>query len=121
MFVTACAASQQVRSLRRGERAAVRTDTVLPASEEPRSIQGRSSDRAAVKPETTLEPKMDALRIDIGHLREEHKKLKERVNAPKNTVSDLHPSVADAASDISDLQKEVTRLRQRIEDQEGRS
>ncbi|KAJ1154244.1 hypothetical protein NDU88_006998 [Pleurodeles waltl] len=44
----------------------------------------------------------------MGHLREDHKKFKERVEATENTVSDMHPSVAKAASHISALQKQIT-------------
>ncbi|KAJ1205940.1 hypothetical protein NDU88_001359 [Pleurodeles waltl] len=44
--------------------------------------------------QTRGKPKIDALRIDMGHLHEDFKKLKERVDATENTVSDMHPSVA---------------------------
>ncbi|KAJ1131530.1 hypothetical protein NDU88_009866 [Pleurodeles waltl] len=56
---------------------------------------------------TTLEPKIDALCIDMGHMREDHKKLKERVKATESTVSALRPTVADATSNIRALQKKV--------------
>ncbi|KAJ1179173.1 hypothetical protein NDU88_004409 [Pleurodeles waltl] len=56
---------------------------------------------------STLEPKTDALQIDIGHLHEDHKKLKDRVEAIENTVSEMRPTVADAATHINDLQKEA--------------
>ncbi|KAJ1115921.1 hypothetical protein NDU88_004141 [Pleurodeles waltl] len=70
---------------------------------------------------TTLEPKIDELWIDMGHMCEDHKKLKEHVEATENMVSDMRPSVTEAASHISALPKHVTQLRQRVEDQEGRS
>ncbi|KAJ1115905.1 hypothetical protein NDU88_004125 [Pleurodeles waltl] len=37
----------------------------------------------------TLEPRIAALHIDVGHLREEHKKLKERVTSAEGTISVL--------------------------------
>ncbi|KAJ1184911.1 hypothetical protein NDU88_001708 [Pleurodeles waltl] len=37
----------------------------------------------------TLEPKIGALRTDMGHLLEAHKKLKDRVEATENAVSDM--------------------------------
>ncbi|KAJ1201084.1 hypothetical protein NDU88_004900 [Pleurodeles waltl] len=42
----------------------------------------------------TLEPKNNALRIDIGHLRKYHKKLKDCVESTENTVSEMCPTVA---------------------------
>ncbi|KAJ1209425.1 hypothetical protein NDU88_004803 [Pleurodeles waltl] len=59
---------------------------------------------------TTLEPKIDVLRMDMGHLQEDHKKLKEREEATETTVSDMRPSVADATSHSRALQKEVSQL-----------
>ncbi|KAJ1140244.1 hypothetical protein NDU88_006601 [Pleurodeles waltl] len=44
---------------------------------------------------STPEPKIDALRIDMGHLWEEHKKLKDRVATTQSTVSELRPSLAN--------------------------
>ncbi|KAJ1189688.1 hypothetical protein NDU88_006430 [Pleurodeles waltl] len=55
---------------------------------------------------STLEPKIDALRIDIGHLREDRKKLKDRVETTEKTESEMHLKVADATTHINDLQKE---------------
>ncbi|KAJ1093293.1 hypothetical protein NDU88_006398 [Pleurodeles waltl] len=49
---------------------------------------------------TTLEPKIDALRIDMGHMREDHKKLKEQVEATEFTMASLRPMVSDATSHI---------------------
>ncbi|KAJ1176627.1 hypothetical protein NDU88_001898 [Pleurodeles waltl] len=66
-----------------------------------------------------LEPKIDALHIDVGHLREEHKKLKDRVTTTEGTISELCPSLANATKHIKDLQKEVLHLCQRLEDQEA--
>ncbi|KAJ1201096.1 hypothetical protein NDU88_004911 [Pleurodeles waltl] len=54
---------------------------------------------------STLEPKIDVLRIDMGHLRENHKKLKDLVATTESTVSELRPSLADATMHIKDLQK----------------
>ncbi|KAJ1216802.1 hypothetical protein NDU88_004401 [Pleurodeles waltl] len=48
----------------------------------------------------------------MGHQREEHKKLKERVEATENTVSDMSPSASEVAFHINALQKEVAQLRQ---------
>ncbi|KAJ1150287.1 hypothetical protein NDU88_003082 [Pleurodeles waltl] len=59
---------------------------------------------------TTLEPKIDALQIDIGHLCEDHKKWKDCVEATENTVSDMRLTVVDATTHINDLQKEVSQL-----------
>ncbi|KAJ1146351.1 hypothetical protein NDU88_012628 [Pleurodeles waltl] len=70
---------------------------------------------------STLEPKVDALHIGVGYLREEHKKPKDRVTTTESTVSELCPSLANATTHIKDLQKEVLHLRQRLVDQEGRS
>ncbi|KAJ1173687.1 hypothetical protein NDU88_005513 [Pleurodeles waltl] len=56
---------------------------------------------------STLEPKIDSLGIPIGHLHEDHKKLKDRVEATENTVSEMCPTVMDVATHINDLQKEV--------------
>ncbi|KAJ1127742.1 hypothetical protein NDU88_006135 [Pleurodeles waltl] len=72
---------------------------------------------AAQSINSTLEPKIDALRIDVGHLREEHKKLKDRVATTESTVSELRLSLATAPKHIKDLQKEVLHLHQRLEDQ----
>ncbi|KAJ1104718.1 hypothetical protein NDU88_002127 [Pleurodeles waltl] len=66
----------------------------------------------------TLEPMIIALRIDMGHQREDYKKLKDRLEAMENTVSDIQPSVTDATSHIRALQKEVLHLQQRVEDQD---
>ncbi|KAJ1105293.1 hypothetical protein NDU88_002701 [Pleurodeles waltl] len=61
---------------------------------------------------STLEPKIDALRIDVGQLREALKKLKDRAATTKSTVSELRPSLANATKHIKDLQKEVLQLHQ---------
>ncbi|KAJ1163532.1 hypothetical protein NDU88_003990 [Pleurodeles waltl] len=65
--------------------------------------------------------KIDALHINVGHLREEHKKLKERVTSAEGTISVLFPSLESATKHIKDLQKAVLYLRQWLEDQEGKS
>ncbi|KAJ1138530.1 hypothetical protein NDU88_004911 [Pleurodeles waltl] len=54
---------------------------------------------------TTLESEIDALRINIGYLCKDQKKLKDRVKATKNTVPDMRPTVADTATHINDLKK----------------
>ncbi|KAJ1138201.1 hypothetical protein NDU88_004592 [Pleurodeles waltl] len=61
---------------------------------------------------STLEPKIDALRIDIGHLREDHKKLKDHVATTEKTVSELRLTMVDATRHLKDLQKDVLHLRQ---------
>ncbi|KAJ1094095.1 hypothetical protein NDU88_007179 [Pleurodeles waltl] len=68
---------------------------------------------------TIFEPKIDTLRIDMGHLREDHNMLKEQVEATETTVCIMRPSMADATSHIKALQNEVSQLRQHAEDQEG--
>ncbi|KAJ1118383.1 hypothetical protein NDU88_006574 [Pleurodeles waltl] len=88
-------------------------DTLLVATLAEHTQKFHDIMNAVLDIKTTLEPKIDALRVDMGHLREYHKKLKGRVEATENTVSDMRPSVVDAASHISDLQKEETQLRQR--------
>ncbi|KAJ1096935.1 hypothetical protein NDU88_002065 [Pleurodeles waltl] len=70
---------------------------------------------------STLEPKIDALHIDVGHLREEHNKLKDRTVTTESTVSELCPLLANPTKHIKDLQKEVLHLHQRLEDKERRS
>ncbi|KAJ1218220.1 hypothetical protein NDU88_005803 [Pleurodeles waltl] len=70
---------------------------------------------------STLEHKIDALRMDIIHLHEDHKKLKDCVATTESTASELCLTIVDTTMHIKDLQKEVLHLRQRLEDQEGRS
>ncbi|KAJ1115482.1 hypothetical protein NDU88_003706 [Pleurodeles waltl] len=65
---------------------------------------------AVIDIKATLELKIDSLRIDMGHLREYHKKLKERVEATENAIPDMQPLVSDATSNISALQKEKLHL-----------
>ncbi|KAJ1101343.1 hypothetical protein NDU88_006412 [Pleurodeles waltl] len=60
---------------------------------------------------TTLEPKIAALQIDMGCMREDHKKLKERVEAMESTVASLRPTISDATTHIRALQREVAQLR----------
>ncbi|KAJ1113366.1 hypothetical protein NDU88_001612 [Pleurodeles waltl] len=55
---------------------------------------------------STLEPKIDALFIDVGQLREEHKKLKDRVVTTEVAVSGLRPPPTNATQHIKELQKE---------------
>ncbi|KAJ1111952.1 hypothetical protein NDU88_000224 [Pleurodeles waltl] len=71
--------------------------------------------------ETTLEPKIDALRIDIELTGEDRKNLKEQVETTEFTLSSLGPSVANATPQTKALQDEVTYPRLRADDQEGRS
>ncbi|KAJ1192081.1 hypothetical protein NDU88_001393 [Pleurodeles waltl] len=40
---------------------------------------------------STLQPNIDALCIDVGHLREVHKKLKDGVASTERAVAELHP------------------------------
>ncbi|KAJ1185575.1 hypothetical protein NDU88_002367 [Pleurodeles waltl] len=51
--------------------------------------------RAVQSIKSTLEPKIDALCIDMGHLREEHKKLKERVTSMEESVDLLDVVLPD--------------------------
>ncbi|KAJ1134676.1 hypothetical protein NDU88_001125 [Pleurodeles waltl] len=60
----------------------------------------------------TLGPKIDVLQIDMAHMRGDHKKLKERVDATESTMAALRPTVLDATSHIRALQREMTQLRQ---------
>ncbi|KAJ1181782.1 hypothetical protein NDU88_006981 [Pleurodeles waltl] len=62
---------------------------------------------------TTLEPKIDTVVIDMGHMQEDHKKLKEHVDATEFTMAALRPTVLHATSHIRALQREVAQLRQR--------
>ncbi|KAJ1080032.1 hypothetical protein NDU88_000254 [Pleurodeles waltl] len=66
---------------------------------------------------TTLEPKIDILRNDMGLMREDHKKLKARVESTESSLACLRPSVAYATARIRALQKEVAYLRWRADDQ----
>ncbi|KAJ1186610.1 hypothetical protein NDU88_003391 [Pleurodeles waltl] len=52
---------------------------------------------------TTLEPKIDALRIDMGHMRDDHKKLKDRIEATESTLASPRPSVSDTTAHIRTL------------------
>ncbi|KAJ1185322.1 hypothetical protein NDU88_002116 [Pleurodeles waltl] len=70
---------------------------------------------------STLDPKIDALCIGMGHLREEDKRLKERVASAEGEVAELRPPLAAATQHVTDLQREVLRLHQWLEDQEGRA
>ncbi|KAJ1127841.1 hypothetical protein NDU88_006234 [Pleurodeles waltl] len=83
-------------------------DTSLTATLAEHSQKFNDILNAVLNIKNTLETKIDALWIDMGHLREDHKKLKERVEATKSTVSDVRPLVVDAASHISAFQKERT-------------
>ncbi|KAJ1121135.1 hypothetical protein NDU88_009263 [Pleurodeles waltl] len=69
---------------------------------------------------STLEPKDDALHIDLDHLSEDHKKLKDRVATTESTVSELHPrktkgSLPDGArrSRAAPSKEEATKGRER--------
>ncbi|KAJ1217818.1 hypothetical protein NDU88_005405 [Pleurodeles waltl] len=55
---------------------------------------------AVLHTKTTLEPKIDPLQMDMDHMREDHKKLKERVEAMESTMASLKPTVTDATSHI---------------------
>ncbi|KAJ1096781.1 hypothetical protein NDU88_001912 [Pleurodeles waltl] len=68
----------------------------------------------------SLEPKIDALQIDVGLMRGDHKKIKERVEIIKSTVASNRPTVKDTEPQIQTLEPEVEELRKRIEDLEGR-
>ncbi|KAJ1214635.1 hypothetical protein NDU88_002253 [Pleurodeles waltl] len=70
---------------------------------------------------STLESKIDALCIDMGHLGKEHKTLKEHVASTDSEVTELLPPLATATQHVRDLQREVSCLHQRTEGQEGRA
>ncbi|KAJ1139208.1 hypothetical protein NDU88_005583 [Pleurodeles waltl] len=63
--------------------------------------------RAVQSIKSTLEPKIDALCIDMGHLRKEHKKLKERVTSMEGEVTEMRPPIATTTQHVRDLQREL--------------
>ncbi|KAJ1206423.1 hypothetical protein NDU88_001828 [Pleurodeles waltl] len=65
--------------------------------------------RALQSVKSTLEPKIDALCIDMGNLREEHKKLKKRVTSMEGGVAEMRPPIATTTQHVRDLQREYTR------------
>ncbi|KAJ1122569.1 hypothetical protein NDU88_001055 [Pleurodeles waltl] len=74
---------------------------------------------AVLDNKTTLEPKIDTLRIDMGLITDDRKKLKERLKTTESNLASLVPPVSDANAHIRALQDEVAHFRQRADDQEG--
>ncbi|KAJ1179269.1 hypothetical protein NDU88_004503 [Pleurodeles waltl] len=70
---------------------------------------------------TSLEPKIDTLRIDMVLLREDHKKLKECIESTDSTLASFRPMVSDTSAHIKALEDEVDYLRKCADDQEGMS
>ncbi|KAJ1109514.1 hypothetical protein NDU88_006874 [Pleurodeles waltl] len=68
-----------------------------------------------------LEPKFDALRIEMGLIRGDYNKLKELVDTTESTLASLGRSVTEASACINALQDEVASLRRRMDRQQGRS
>ncbi|KAJ1115818.1 hypothetical protein NDU88_004040 [Pleurodeles waltl] len=59
---------------------------------------------------TTLGPKIDALQMDMGHMRKDHKKLKERVEATESTMASIRPTTSEATTHIKAFQRDVAQL-----------
>ncbi|KAJ1194402.1 hypothetical protein NDU88_003691 [Pleurodeles waltl] len=62
-----------------------------------------------------LKLKIDAPQIDIGHMRENHQKLKGCLDTVESTVASLRPTVTDTDSCIKALQSDVDQLQKRAE------
>ncbi|KAJ1143660.1 hypothetical protein NDU88_009965 [Pleurodeles waltl] len=60
---------------------------------------------------STLGPKIDALRIDMGHARKDYKKLKEHVNNTESMLATFHPTVTDNGKHLQMLQNLVKFIR----------
>ncbi|KAJ1148386.1 hypothetical protein NDU88_001223 [Pleurodeles waltl] len=67
----------------------------------------------------TLRPKIDALQIDVGLMKDDHEKLKDRVEIVESTVASLRPIVKAADSQMKAFQAELEQLRKHVDDQEG--
>ena len=92
-------------------------DTILATH----SKQFESILQAIQDTKTSLESKIDAITLDVGLLRADHKKLVTRVATVETELSDLHPATKDLQHTVKRLASEVQGLQRRAEDAEGRS
>ncbi|KAJ1117307.1 hypothetical protein NDU88_005507 [Pleurodeles waltl] len=68
-----------------------------------------------------LEPKLEALKIDVGLIQEEHKKLKDRVEDVEIDLAEVSPLVVEHHQHIQSLKKKVTVFRATVDDAEYHS
>ena len=70
---------------------------------------------------SSLESKIDAITLDVGLLRADHRKLVSRVASVETNLSELQPTTRDLQHTVKRLATEVHVLQRRAEDAEGRS
>ena len=68
-----------------------------------------------------LETKTDEVTVDLSILRDDHKKLAERVTRNESAVGGLQPTVKDTQTQLAELTDHVRYLEGRAEDAEGRA
>ncbi|KAJ1204818.1 hypothetical protein NDU88_000256 [Pleurodeles waltl] len=68
----------------------------------------------------TLEPKLDAVTIDIALLRADYQKLSEKDTSTESTVSSLQNTTKPLEEKVDKLEKAHIQMEACLEDQEGR-
>ena len=68
-----------------------------------------------------LEAKIDTVAVDVGLLREDHKKLAARVSEVESTHSTVRPSVQQLQKEVRNITTDIETLRRRAEEAEGHS
>ncbi|KAJ1217362.1 hypothetical protein NDU88_004956 [Pleurodeles waltl] len=75
---------------------------------------------AVLDVKTTLELEINALRIDMGLLREDHKKQKVQVAITESTLASVELTVMETTTQIKALQEEMDCLTKLEDDKESR-
>ncbi|XP_069057755.1 transmembrane protease serine 9-like [Pleurodeles waltl] len=70
---------------------------------------------------TTLEGKIDSLALEVNLLRVDQCKLADRVSTNETSIAKVRPDIIALQSQLHSLETEVTALKRRAEDAEGRS
>ena len=68
-----------------------------------------------------LEAKIDTVALDVGLLREDHKKLADRVSEIEFTHSTVRPSVQQLQKEVKNITVDIETLQRRAEEAEGHS
>ena len=100
----------------------------LPATDESTPIAPHPSedklDRILAAVEHTrecLESKIDTVAANLSLLRDDHKKLSERVTATERSLSEFQPTSKELQSQLHELTDRVRFLEGRVEDAQGRT
>ncbi|KAJ1148583.1 hypothetical protein NDU88_001411 [Pleurodeles waltl] len=68
-----------------------------------------------------IEQRLGSITTELGTLKDDHRKLVDRVKRTETDITALVPGKKESESAIQQLQKQVEALQERIEDAEGRS